>query len=106
MIDQRQHTIGKLKGYDTEEITIDNTVGGVGLTASKLTASPKPKEVFIFCETAQCRYYYDGTAPTSTSGFIFNPYDTVRIKGVSNLTNFKAIRTGLTSSKLTICYER
>src|SRR3990167_2070747 len=100
MIDARQYIIGKLYGYDTETITIDNTVGGVGLTASKLTALLKPKEVFIQCETAQCRYYYDGTAPTSTSGFILSPLDTVRIKGYSNLNNFKAIRVSATSAKL------
>ena len=104
MIDQRQHIIGKLIGYDMEEITV--TDSAQVLTASKLIASPKPKEAFIQCETAQCRYFYDGSTPTSTSGFLLNPYDTVRIKGYSNLNNFKAIRTGATSAKLTVCYER
>jgi hypothetical protein len=104
MIDQRQHIIGKLIGFDTEEITVAGTE--IGLTVSKLTATPKPKEAFIQCETAQCRYYYDGSVPTSTSGFILNPMDTVRIKGHSNLNNFLAIRTGGTSAKLTVCYER
>jgi len=106
MIDQRQYVIGKLEGYDTEEITIDNTVGGVGLTAAKLNSTPKPKEAFIFCETAQLRYYYDGTAPTTSSGFPLNPYDSIRIKGILNMENFKAIRTGATSAKITVCYER
>ena len=104
MIDARQHIIGKLFGYDMEEITVASVA--IGLTSSKLTTSPKPKEVFIQCETAQVRYYYDGTTPTSSSGFLLNPYDTVRMKGYSNLNNFLAIRTGATSAKLTICYER
>lgn len=106
MIDQRQHIIGKLYGYDTEEITIDNTTGGIGLTAAKLTTTPKPKEAFMMVETAQLRYYYDGTAPTSTSGFLLNPFDIVRIKGIKNLTNFRAIQTGANSAKITVCYER
>ena len=104
MIDNRQYVVGKLFGYDQEEITVAGTA--IGLTASKLTTTPKPKEVFIQCETAQVRYFYDGSTPTSTSGFILNPLDTVRIKGYSNLKNFLAIRTGATSAKLTICYER
>lgn len=104
MIDQRQHIIGKLFGYDTEEITVAGTA--IGLTATKLITNPKPKEVFIQCETAQCRYYYDGSTPTSTSGFLLNPYDTVRIKGHSNLNNFLAIKTGTNSAKLTVCYEK
>lgn len=104
MIDARQHIIGKLYGYDMEEITVADTA--IGLTASKLATNPKPKEVFIQCETSQCRYFYYGSNPTSSSGILLNPYDTVRIKGNSNLVNFKAIRTGSTSSKLTVCYER
>ncbi len=104
MIDARQHTIGKLKGYDMEEITVANTA--IGLTAAKLITNPKPKEAFIFCETAQLRYFYDGSTPTSTSGIPLNPFDSIRMKGYSNLNNFKAIRTGVTSAKLTVIYER
>lgn len=104
MIDARQHEIGKLFGYDYEEITVASVA--IGLTSSKLITSPKPKEVFIQCETAQCRYYYHGDDPTSSSGILLNPYDTVRIKGVANLNNFRAIRTGSTSAKLTVIYER
>ena len=103
MIDARQHIIGKLIGYDMEEITIATLAKG--LTSSKLTTAIQPKEVFIQCETAQCRYFYDGSTPTSSSGILLNPYDTVRIKGSLNLSNFKAIRTGGTSAKLTIIYE-
>lgn len=104
MIDQRQHEIGKLFGYDMEEITVAGTA--IGLTAAKLITSPRPKEVYIQCETAQCRYFYDGTTPTDTSGFLLNSYDTLRIKGCSNLKNFLAIKTGANSAKLTVCYER
>ena len=104
MIDARQHIVGKLIGYDSEEITVADTA--IGLTAAKLTTATKPKEVFIQCETAQCRYYYHGSNPTSSSGYLLNPYDTVRIKGTVNLNNFRAIRTGSSSAKLTVCYER
>lgn len=103
MIDQRQHIIGKLFGYDKEEITVAATA--IGLTAAKLTTTPKPKEAFIQCETAQVRYYYDGSTPTSSSGILLNPFDTVRIKGYSNLNNILFIRTGATSGKLTVVYE-
>ena len=104
MIDARQHTIGKLSGYDSEEVTVAATA--IGLTAVKLATATKPKEVFIQCESAQVRYYYDGTTPTASSGFVLNPFDSVRIKGTSNLTNLLFIRTGASSAKLTCCYER
>ncbi len=104
MIDARQHEIGKLFGYDFEEITVGTLA--IGLTVSKLVTSPKPKEIFIQCESAQCRYFYHGDDPTSSSGFLLNSYDTVRIKGVTNFANLKFIRTGTVSAKLTVCYER
>jgi len=103
MIDQRQYVIGKLEGYDKEEITVADTA--IGLTAAKLTTAVKPKEAYIFCETGQVRYYYDGSTPTSSSGFILNPYDSLRVKGLPNLTNIRFIRV-LVSAKLTVCYER
>ena len=87
-----------------EEITVTSVA--IGLTVSKLITSPKPKEVFIFCETAQCRYFYHSGTPTSTSGIPLNPFDTLRIKGSVNLTNLLFIRTGATSAKLTVVYER
>lgn len=103
MIDQRQHIIGKLGGYDFENITVNTAIG---LTATKLITTPRPKEVFIMCESAQCRYRYDGSDPDSTTGFILNPQDTLRIKGYVNLNKLKFIKTGTTNAKLHICYER
>ena len=105
--DARLTVIGKHVGYDTETITIDNTVGGKGLTASKLTTPPRPKRVFITTEGGQMRYYYDGTAPTSSTGHILNPIiNTLMIEGIKNLEQFRAIRTGTTSGKLVVSYER
>lgn len=103
--DARLTVIGKHKGYDREDITVDNTSGGVGLTTSKLTTTPRPKRVFITSETASMRYTYDGTAPTSSLGHLLLPTDTLIIEGIENMTNFRAIRTG-TSGKLCVTYER
>ena len=105
--DARLTVIGKHVAYDTETITIDNTVGGKGFTASKLTTTPKPKRVFITTEGGQMRYYYDGTAPTTTAGHILNPIvNTLMIEGIKNLEQFRAIRTAATSGKLVVTYER
>lgn len=106
MIDSRQHIIGKLIPFDFETITVDNTAAGVGLTASKLTSSPRPKKVIITVETAQCRYRLDGTAPTSTVGHILNPMDSLVLEGYSQLNNFKSIRTGATSATIQVTYLR
>lgn len=106
MIDARQHVIGKLIPYDFEQITIDDTVGGKGLTSSKLTSDPKPKEVFITVEDAQIRYTIDETTVTSSVGHVSNPFDVIPLKGFSQLNNFKAIRKGNSSAKISVTYLR
>lgn len=106
MIDARQHIIGKFIPYDFETITIDSTVGGVGLTASKLNSTPKPKRAFITFETAQCRMTMDGTAPTTTVGHLYNPTQSLMLEGYSQMNGFKAIRVGGTSATLQVTYLR
>jgi len=104
MNDRRQHVIGKLYGYDFENIAVAGSA--IGLTVSKLTTEVKPKEVLIMCETAPVRYRYDGTNPDATTGFVLYPFDTVRIKGIVNLTNIKFIKKETASAKLHVCYEK
>lgn len=106
MLDARLTVIGKYVGFDREDITVDNTEGGVSLTLTKLETTPRPKRVFITVESAQCRYCYDSTVPTSTLGHILNPNDNLFIEGYHNMKNFRAIRTGTTSGKICVTYER
>ena len=84
--DARFAVIGKHKGYDYEELTIGDTAGGIGFTKSILNAQVPPKRVYITAETAQCRFTYDGvTAPTTTVGHPFNPFDTMYVEGIQNI---------------------
>ena len=104
--DARLSVIGKHKGYDYEELAITDAAAGVGFTASKLNATTPPKRIYITCETAQCRFRYDGTAPTSSVGHPLNPFDQIYIEGLPNMKNFKAIRTGSTNALLRCTFER
>ncbi len=104
MIDNRQYAVGKYIPYDFETITVADTA--IGFTASKLNASPKPKRVFITVESAPLRYRMDGTAPTSTVGHNMVPSQSLTLEGISQLNNFKAIRTGATSATLQVTYLR
>jgi len=107
MIDARQHVVGKLIPYDFEQITIDATAGGKGLTTGKLTTDIKPKEVIITVEDAQIVYMLDGsTTVTADIGHVANPFDTIVLKGHAQLNNFKAIRKGSTSANISVTYFR
>jgi len=104
MIDNRQYVIGKYIPFDFETITVANTA--IGLTASKLASSPKPKKALLTFETATCRYRMDNTDPTSTIGHLVVPTQSLVLEGHSQLNNFKAIRTGDTSAKIQVTYLR
>lgn len=103
--DNRLTVIGKHRGYDREDITVDNTAGGVGFDVTILNTSPAPKRIYVTCESAQCRFTYDGTAPTTSLGHVLNPMDSLYVEGLQNMRNFRAIRTGTTSAKLVCTYE-
>lgn len=104
MIDSRQHIIGKLVPFDFETITVAGTA--IGLTASKIEASPKPKQVMITSETAPLRYKVDGSDPTASVGHFMSPRSSLILEGRSQINNFKAIRTGATSAELSCTYLR
>lgn len=85
-----------------ETLTIDNTSGGKSLTSSKYGTNTK---ALITAETAQMRFTIDGTAPTATNGHILNIYDIIQLNSLSDITNFRAIRTGTTSGTLMVTYS-
>jgi hypothetical protein len=74
--------------------TIDNTVGGVGITVPAGTVYAE-----LYCETGQIRFTVDGTAPTTTVGRVANAGDTIEI-ALSDWTKFRAIRATGTSGSL------
>ena len=93
--------------FDEEDITIDNTSGGVGLTSAKVKSNPPPRRISIFVETAQIRYTLKpGAAPTSSAGEVLNPFDRLNLENTSEADNFKAIRTGGTSANIRVKYQR
>ena len=100
---------GMFLPYDHESITIDATVGGVGLTASKIRPTGgharEAVRVLITVETAEIRYTYNGTAPTTTVGHILNVDDALTLYGQPSIDRFKAIRTGATSGTIKVTYE-
>lgn len=94
-------------GY--ESVTIDNTVGGVGLTSSQYTSASTNRIVadyaIVILETAKIRFTLDGsTAPTTTVGMPLEVGQGWILDGHDLLKNFKAIRTTDTSGVLKVLY--
>ena len=90
------------KAAEFETVTIDNTAGGVALTAAKYVTCIK---ALISVETAQIRFTVDGTAPTTTVGHILNSGDVLSLTSNEDIAAFKAIRTGTSSGTIQVTYS-
>lgn len=96
--------------YEYEDLTVDNTAGGVFLAVAKV----KPGEgvlkdaqrIIMTLETAAIRYTTDGTAPTTTLGHLLNSGAILVLLGEPTISNFRAIRTGGSSGTFRCTYER
>jgi hypothetical protein len=91
--------------FDFNQITIDNTAGGIALTASKIT----PFLSYVQCRvrTAEISYAYAGPAKVTVSssvGTLAEPGEFINITSVEMAQNFRAIRTGSTSGQLDCHY--
>lgn len=90
------------------QVTIDNTTGGVALTASIITPSGQPQmqHCMLRSETAEIRYRVDGGAPTTSVGTPLEPLEVLRLDSHVELDAFRAIRTGSTSATLNaVCWN-
>jgi len=97
-------TVKKTIAFAYESITVSSSA--VGFTSSVYKTSSHTAQVaFITCEDAQIRYRYDGTNPTASEGHILNSGDTLLIEGLTNIENFRAIRTGASDAKIRVTYE-
>lgn len=72
------------KGHET--LTVSSASAG-----GFLTIPAGARQAYISCETAQIRFWVDGTLPTSTTGHVINIGDSFRLDSAGQIANFKAI---------------
>ena len=87
--------------FQFETLTVSTTV--VLLTVP--TSTQRGHRVVISCETAQCRFRYDGGSPTATVGHILNPGDRLILEGRANILGFRVIRSGSVDAVLQVTLE-
>lgn len=97
-----------------EQLTVDNTTGGVGFTATKykdvVSAQALLDSTFAICTlegtagTNDIRWTVDGTAPTTSVGHLLKAGENLNLAGYGNITKFRAIRTGGSSGTLSVTF--
>lgn len=88
-----------------EQITVAATA--IGFTSATISAGNghiQANSASCRNETAQIRFTIDGTTPTTTVGTLLEIGDSFILSSPDLLQNFKAIRTGSTSAKLSCSY--
>ena len=97
-----------LRPFAQEEITIDATVGGVGLTAATyaMTGWGNAQKAVIQVLDASIRIKTDGGAPTSSTGFAESPGNSFELETEAEIVNFKAIRASGSDAKIIVTYYR
>lgn len=111
-----QNISGAFTPFDHEAITVDNTSGGKGFTASKLepnaTASDrdmgKARYIFATLETADARYsIVNGVAPVAaTTGHLLEQGSIIQFGNLQAARNFRIIRETGVSATLRVTYFR
>lgn len=87
--------------FNSESITIDDRVGGVGLTLAKYLNAI---HVEMTLERSPIRVCVDGTAPTANHGHIIDAWSRVILDGTAEISKFRAIRLGDVSGILEATY--
>lgn len=89
--------------FFSETLTI-GTVTAVGISTAAKDA--ELKSALISAETADLRFWYDGTTPATNTGHLLLKNNLIVIEGINNLRNLLMISAGTSSVKVGISYEK
>lgn len=99
-----QRQAGVYFAFNFEQVTVAATA--IGFTVAEYQSGDKKAQIaFLTVETADIRYTYDGTTPTSTIGHLLTDGSSLTLKGAHDIENFRAIRTGAVSAVLSCTFE-
>ena len=85
--------------FDHEIVTVAATA--IALTPATYLDATRAE---MTLETAQIRFWVDGSDPTSSEGHTVNIDDVIVLDSAAQIAGFKAIRTGGSSGSLKVSY--
>lgn len=108
----RETNTGEFDSFDHEEIDLSGSTVQ-GLTATKYAPvavapalpAPSARLAVISVETANIRYWTDGTDPTSSVGLLVAAGSTITLFGRKDIKGFRAVPVS-GSPKLMVQYKR
>lgn len=88
-----------------ETVTVAATAVGITSTVTTAGTLRRGQRALITAETAQMRYTYNGTTPTTTVGHILEAGQSIEVIGFASIDAFSIIRTGGTSGTIQVTME-
>ena len=114
VVEAQQSTASIYTAYNNENLTVDDTAGGVGFSTTiinqpnglgKTVGMVSFRVVCASSSPCAINVLYDGSAPSTTVGVNLNEGDIVNLYGTLNIKMFKAIRSGANSAVLRVIYH-
>lgn len=111
----QQNTTRFLVACEYENLTVDNTAGGVPFTKAEYASSSCGSGAASVTFTIECsgggtacpiRMTMDGTTVTTSVGMRADYGQSITIYNLTNIIAFRAIREGATSAVLNVTYFR
>ena len=93
-VNSRSNVGGRQSG-----LTIDSTAGGIALT---VPGAARAAEIYV--ETAAIRFTRDGTAPTTTIGFVAYPGDIIPLNSRDECEKWLGIEDTTTDASIDVEY--
>lgn len=115
-MDVNQTITGYLNAYAYQDLTVDNTAGGVSFDQTKVTPTGsgldrdlgRARLILVTVEGGDSRYsVLSGTAPVSGGpGHLISAGAVLSFANYNTMKNFRAIREGTTNATYRITYFR
>ena len=84
-----------------ETIAVAGTAVGLSATTISPSGYPQMRQCVGRLETAEIRFRYDGTDPTSAVGQLLEPLEILTLSDFTDISQLKMIRTTSTSASIT-----
>jgi len=88
-----------------EEIIVNDVVEELTPAIYNPPEGPSAVYAIVHVEGGVLRYFVNGQDPTLSSGVLLEEGDVVELPSIYHIKDFRVIRAGLDSGKLTVTYE-
>lgn len=93
------------KVINHEEIVVDDVVKSLTPAIYDPGTGIPASFAIIHAESGQMRYFVNGQNPTPSSGALLEDGDIVELPSIYHIKDFRVIKTGSESGKITATYE-